>query len=328
MASSARGRMPSGITAAIFVAGFVSILIGFVADSVFAPLSASQEGLALLALGAVAGVLFVWGSSALWRPRRSPDAVTEAELRHMVRVGAEQGILEKTERDLIEGVLRFTDTEVRRIMVPKPQILAISVATAPDEVVRFVAENKYSRYPVYERSINDIIGFLYYKDLLPVLREGKTLDLRSTLRPPLFVPETMKLSTLLKELQRRRLEMAIVVNEHGNVEGVVTLEDLLEQIVGEIQDEYDVEERRIERQKDGSWIIDASMVVDDLPSELHKAIPIGEGYQTVAGFALASLGHLPKSGESWDTSGYHLTIVALEGRRISKVKVEPKRMLG
>lgn len=273
----------------------------------------------LLAAALVAGASFV---PRLNGPRGSYEpAVTPEEIRDLVREGEKQGVLETTERTLIESVLKFSDMEVRRVMAPRPKITAISLAWPPDEVLRYAVENKFSRYPVYDKSVNDVVGFLYYKDLLPALYEKRPLDLRQLLRPPFFVPETMKLDTLLKEMQRRRTEMAVVVNEHGNVEGVVTLEDLLEQIVGPISDEYDVEERRVEKLKDGSWLVDASLVVGDLPPDVRAMVPPEEGYETVAGFALATLQRLPRSGETWDVNGWRLTVVEMDGRRIARLKV-------
>jgi putative hemolysin len=310
---------------AVFAAILVALLIGFAVATPLSTLGSGAAGLAFL-LALFLGVAGAAGATA-WMRRQgppSPPPVTEAEIRRILGQGAEQGAIDQTERALMEGVLRFTDTQVRKVMVPRPQMVAISVHWPAEETYRFLAENKFSRYPVYDNGINDIIGFLNYKDVMTTLREGKPLDVRSVVRPAFFVPETMRLSTLFKELQRRHLEFAVVVNEHGNVEGLVTLEDVLEQIVGEIRDEYDVEERRIERQKDGSWVMDASLVVEDLPPDLTKLIPPGEGYQTVAGFVLATLGRFPRAGESWEVQGYRLTALEVVGRRIAKVKIEKK----
>lgn len=297
---------------AALVAAYAADAYGFATGLVIGAITAA------VIVGAAASIPYLRGPRASAEPAVTPD-----EIRDLVREGEKQGVIETAERSLIESVLKFSDTEVRRVMAPRPKITAISVAWPPDEVLRHAVENKFSRYPVYDKGVNDIVGFLYYKDLLPVLYEKRALDLRQLLRPPFFVPETMKLGTLLKEMQRRRTEMAVVVNEHGNVEGVVTLEDLLEQIVGPIQDEYDVaEEKRVEKLKDGSWLVDASLLVNDLPVDLRAMASGEDGYETVAGFALATLQRLPRSGETWDANGWRLTVVEMDGRRISRLKVQ------
>ncbi|GIX49522.1 MAG: hypothetical protein KatS3mg131_3733 [Candidatus Tectimicrobiota bacterium] len=174
--------------------------------------------------------------------RRPPEsvsitAITEEAVTTMVREGAERGIFEEVEHELIEGVFEFADTAVREIMVPRVRIQALEVNTPPEEVVRKMSEIGHSRVPVYSGDLDHIVGVLYFKDVLRVLGEGKPWEVRSLLHPPLFVPETVQLSRLLRMLQQRRLNMAIVVDEHGGVAGLVTIEDILEELVGEIRDE-------------------------------------------------------------------------------------------
>lgn len=185
-------------------------------------------------------------------------------------------------------------------MVPRPKIHAVQIDTPFQEILKYVTENKFSRYPVYRTNINDITGILYFKDLMSALIQEKAVHLKDLLHPAYFVPETMQVSHLLKELQRRRIQMAIVINEYGSVEGLVTMEDLVEEIVGEIQDEYDVEDRPVERLKDGSWVIDASLSVRDLNTDYGLPIPESANYETLGGFALSQLQNMPKGEKLFD----------------------------
>jgi putative hemolysin len=207
-------------------------------------------------------------------------------------------------------------------MVPTPKIHAIKVDTPTDVVLADMVENKFSRYPVYREDLNDICGILYYKDCMAVAVRRETVDLKSVMHPAYFVPESMKVSHLLKEMQRRHTQMAIVVNEYGNVEGLATMEDLIEEIVGEIRDEYDLEERPVERLKDGSLVVDAALSVRDLNEEYGLPIPESPLYETLGGFVMAQLQNIPRSGAISHFNQYKFTIVDMEGRRIMKVKVE------
>src|SRR5207249_1213692 len=216
----------------------------------------------------------------------------------------------------------FTDTSVREVMVPRPKMFAIEVDTPIPDVLRIIDENKFSRYPVYRKELNDIRGILYQKDLLSRAVAGRPFKLTDLLHSVYYVPESMKVSVLLKEMQRRRIHMAIVVNEHGSVEGLVTLEDLIEEIVGEIQDEYDTEEKPVERLKDGTFIVDASMPIRDLIEEYGLHIPLSPDYEPLSGCITSQLQGLPRGGEVIQSGEYKFTVVDLGDRRVSKVKVE------
>ncbi len=240
----------------------------------------------------------------------------------MLKEGGETGVFDQTERELIHSVFEFADISVKEVMVPRPKMHALSLNTPLEDVLHYIDENMFARYPVYEEGVNDIKGILYYKDLLGHLARREPVSIRKILHRPYFVPETMKVSHLLKELQRRRLQMAIVVNEYGSVEGLVTMEDLVEEIVGEIQDEYDVEERSVERLKDGSLLIDASLSIRDLKDDHGLALPESSEYETLGGFILSQLQNIPRSGEIIKFGAYKFTIVHIEGRRIARVKVE------
>ncbi len=297
--------------------------------------------------------------------------VTEEEIRLLLKEGREKGVFDPTEQELIHSVFEFHDISVREVMVHRLNIHALQSDTPVQEVLKFVAENKFSRYPVYKTNINDICGILVFKDLLATLAEKVTkndaegglppseptprpqalaqdpgspktaslglskpdarrnpeggaaeVKLVDLLHPVFFVPETMKVSHLLKELQRRRMQMAIVVNEYGSVEGLVTMEDLIEEIVGEIRDEYDIEERPVERLKDGSLAVDASLAIRDLASDWGLVLPESPEYETLGGFVLSQLQAVPRGGDIIYYGDFKFTVVDMDGRRIAKVKAE------
>jgi len=268
--------------------------------------------------------LFVGSDSGMVFSR---SFVSEEEIKFLLKEGREKGVFDATEQELIHSIFEFNDISVREVMVARPNLHAIQLNIDPKALLKKVTENNFSRYPVYGKNINDILGILYFKDLLPVLTDMKKIVLKDLLHPAYFVPETMKVSHLLKELQRRRLQLAVVINEYGSVEGLVTMEDLIEEIVGEIEDEYDAEERPVERLKDGSWVVDASLSVRDLRSDYGLPVPESADYETLGGFVLAQLQGIPKGGEIIRHADYTFTIVDMEGRRIAKVKIEKKPVL-
>ena len=256
--------------------------------------------------------------------RGGPDEkvfISEEEINLLMKEGQETGVFDKTEQELIRSVFEFTDTSVKEVMVPRPKMCAIEIDTPTPDLLRYIDENKFSRYPVYRKGLNELLGILYQKDLLSQVASGKSIHL-ADLHPVYYIPEAMKVSLLLKEMQRRRIHMAIVVNEYGSIEGLVTLEDLIEEIVGEIQDEYDTEEKPVERLKDGAILVDASMAVKDLVAEYALPIPISPEYETLSGFITYQIQGLPRGGEVFYHGDYKFTVVDLGDRRVAKVKVE------
>ena len=187
----------------------------------------------------------------------------------MVKEGRQQGVLDQTEMELIHSVFEFSDTPVRKVMVPRPKIFALDAATDPAEVGGLIVESGFSRIPAFDGSIDNIVGLVYIKDALRLLEKRQPVVIRKILHPVLFVPETKKVGALLKELQKRRSHMALVIDEHGSVTGLVTMEDLLEEIVGEIQDEYDWEERAVERLRDGSLVVEGTVSAAELRDKLR-----------------------------------------------------------
>jgi len=253
------------------------------------------------------------------------STASEEEIKWLLKEGRDRGVFEQTEHDLIQSVFEFTDISVKAAMVPRPKMRAVPIDATKQEIIRLFREEKYSRYPVYKNNLSEIVGIILLKDLLGVLTGERSFTLTDFIKPPYFVPETMQVSRLLQEFQRKRTQMAIVVNEYGSVEGLVTMEDLVEEIVGDIRDETDDgEEKPAERLKDGSWVIDASMAVRDLQSEYHFMIPESPEYETIGGFVLSHVQAIPKAGEIIQHGDYKLTIVDMDGRRINKIKLEKK----
>jgi putative hemolysin len=247
--------------------------------------------------------------------------VSEEEIKHLVREGRQQGVLDQTEMEIIHSVFEFKDTPVRKVMVPRPKVFALDADTPPAEVGSLIVESGFSRIPAYSGSLDNMLGVVYAKDALRLLEKRQPVVVRKILHPVHLVPETKKVGELLKELQKRRTHLALVVDEHGSVSGLVTLEDLIEEIVGEIQDEYDWEERPVERMRDGSLVVEGTVPAAEL-REAH-GIPVPEGeFETVAGFMLERLGSVPKGGEAVSVGPWRFTVVDVERNRISKVRIE------
>ncbi len=251
--------------------------------------------------------------------------ISEEEVKYMVEEGREQGVFDQTEQELIHSVFEFTEASVKDVMIPKPRMQAIDVDTPVEEVLAFIVETGKSRYPVYRNSLDEVLGILYDKDLFRLLAEKKPITLAQVLRPAFFTPETTRVSRLLKSMQRRRMPMALVIDEYGGVEGLVTIEDLIEEIVGEIEDETDREDQAVRRLRDGSYIVDASVSIHDLADQHSLAFPESSEYETLAGFVITQLQRMPRGGEIVNFEGWRLTIVDMDGRRIARVKIEPRR---
>ncbi|MCY4488965.1 MAG: hemolysin family protein [Deltaproteobacteria bacterium] len=256
----------------------------------------------------------------------SASFISEEEVKSIIREGTAKGIFDETEKELIHSVFDFADTPVRAVMVPRTEIHAIDVESEPDDVLRNFVESGFSRLPVYENELDQVLGIAYNKDILRAMQANEPIDLRAMVHPPFFVPSSLPISQLLKDLQRRRMALALVVNEYGEVEGLASLEDIIEEIVGEIRDEYDAEERGpVERLPDGSLVVSGSALLKDLQSDYDLPFEESVDYHTLAGFVLAKLKRIPRGGEKIETDGHRLTIADMEGRRILKIRVEENR---
>ena len=248
--------------------------------------------------------------------------ISMEELKILVERGGQQGVLEAEEEQMISAVIELSEGRIHEVMVPRIDVTAIPVDTSMSDAVDTILREGHSRIPVYEESIDNIMGILYAKDLLPYLKDNAAPpELRPLLRIPLFVPESMSVDDLLHELQRRKVHIAIVLDEYGGTAGIVTIEDLLEEIVGEIQDEYDVEEPMIVRLSDDEARFDGRANIDDFVEAfgVDLADEDREEYDTVGGLVYHRVGGVPRVGDSLDVDGVTLTVESTDGRRVGKV---------
>lgn len=251
--------------------------------------------------------------------------VTEEEIKMLVKVGEEEGVLEEGERKMIHSIFEFGDTIVREVMVPRIDITSVEVKAPLKEVLEKIIQEGHSRIPVYEETIDNIIGVLYAKDLLQCFKEDKhQVNLREIVRPAYFVPESKKVSDLFKELRKEKVHMAIVVDEYGGVGGLVTIEDLLEEIVGEIQDEYDVEEPEVQVIDKTTALVDARLNIKEANEILAINLPTEE-VDTVGGFVYSYLGRVPKVGEEIEWENLKIVITKVEAQRILRVKIKKQK---
>ena len=247
--------------------------------------------------------------------------VSEQEILAMADAAVEEDVIEREERQLIHSIIEFGDTVVREVMIPRPDMVAIEARATVNDAMEVVMAAGYSRIPVYEQGIDDINGLLYAKDLMRAVRDKRgEVQVRELSRKANFVPETKRVAELLPEMQKQKSHMAIVVDEYGGTAGLVTLEDLIEELVGEIVDEYDVEEPPIEPLPGGDVRVNARMPIDELNELLEAEFPEGD-YDTVGGLVYFLLGHVPAEGETVDYDGRRLRAERVQGRRIGRVRI-------
>jgi CBS domain containing-hemolysin-like protein len=275
------------------------------------------------AVQAVAGFL-IWPLGLSTEPPSGVDPsgnVTETELMTLVDAGREEGIFEQVEQEMIQSVIQLHDTLAREIMVPRIDMLALDADTPLEQAVDAFLRSGHSRAPVYEETVDNTLGLLYAKDLLRVWREGnQTGSLRNLLRPAYFVPEAKRVDELLTEMQGRSIHMAIVVDEYGGGSGLVTMEDIVEEIVGEIRDEYDQsEEAPFQALKDGDMLFQGRVHLDDFNETMLSNLPSEEA-DTIGGFIYSRLGRVPGVGETVEEAGLVLSVEQVSGRRIRKVR--------
>jgi putative hemolysin len=242
--------------------------------------------------------------------------------------GSELGSLLNRQHEhtrMLERVLEFSELQIKDVMVPRMEVTAIDITTPFDSILLLVESTRYSRYPIYQGALDNVVGILHGKDLMPYLHYPKTFRLSQLLRKPVFIPDTARLNNAIRLLQNAQTHLGIIVDEHGGVEGIVTLEDLIEQIVGEIQDEHDVEVDSVVSHVDGSTGIDASISVRELNERLSLNIPETGQYVTLAGFLLAKAGHLMKEGEEVEFDGGVFRVEQMIGRRIMRVRLARRK---
>jgi putative hemolysin len=250
-------------------------------------------------------------------------AHTEEDIRHIVAGAEDAGVIATTEEEMLYKVFDFADKEVHEVMVPRPQVTAISIAMPTEEALRALLDSPYTRYPVYRESLDEIAGILHVRDLFTALHDRgiANVDLESLLRPAYIVPETKDLAALLSEFRTKNQHVAIVVDEYGAMQGIVTLEDLLEEIVGEIEDEFDLPDESIERIDESRIRIDGTFPIDDFNEQFGKEIE-AEDYHTMAGIVFGEIGRAPEVGDEVQIDGVALRVVEVEGSRIQRLEVE------
>jgi magnesium and cobalt exporter, CNNM family len=250
--------------------------------------------------------------------------LSEAELRMLLSRSTEEGEIEEEEQEMLYKVFDFADKEVSDVMVPRPDVVALSVALPPEEALKAAVESPYTRYPVYRESLDDIVGILHVRDLFRAISERggvQAVSLGELVRDAHMVPETKDLAALLYDFRRTKEHMAIVIDEYGAMEGIVTLEDLVEEIVGEIEDEFDLPDESVERVDERTIRIEGTFPIDDFNEQFETALPI-EDFHTVAGFVFGLLGRAPEEGDRVEHDGLAFTVVELEGSRIERLQVE------
>jgi CBS domain containing-hemolysin-like protein len=249
--------------------------------------------------------------------------VTEQEIRTMADVAAEEDVIEREERALIHSIFEFGDTVVREVMRPRPDMVTVVADDTIESAIAVAIDRGYSRIPACGESTDDVVGLVYLKDLVRRARAGEGNEpVRNAVRPATFVPEQKRVAELLREMQNQQFHMALVIDEYGDTVGLVTLEDLLEEIVGEIADEYDVEEPRVEHLPDGSLRFPGGAPIDEVSEELGTELPDTE-WDTIGGFVLNLLGHVPEEGETVAFPGFELRAEQVRERRIGAVVVRP-----
>jgi putative hemolysin len=296
---------------------------------------ATREKLVLWLVVPLEG-FYIVTKPVVWILQRSADAVvrlfgvdpkdpagssyTEQEIRLLVAQAPE---IEQAEQELIYKAFDFADKEVHEVMVPRPEVVGISVELAAEEILAAVVDSPFTRYPAYRGSLDEIVGILHVRDLFKALYQDgiENVIVEELLRPAYMVPETKDLAALLAEFRRTNQHMAIVVDEYGSMEGIVTLENVLEEIVGEIEDEYDLPDEDVERLDDRRILVDGTFPIDDFNEQFQQELP-QEDYHTVAGFVFGELGRAPEAGDEVTWNGLRFAVVETEGPRIEKLEIE------
>ena len=250
-------------------------------------------------------------------------AHTEEDIRMIMAQAEEGGVIEEAEEEMVYKVFDFADKEVHEVMVPRPEVVALSVDLPTQECLAAVIDSPFTRYPVYRDSLDDIIGILHVRDLFKALydRGIEQVEIEELVRPAHVVPETKDLGAMLAEFRRTNQHIAIVVDEYGSFEGIVTLEDLLEEIVGEIEDEYDLPDESVQRLDDGRIRVDGTFPIDDFNEEFHQELP-QEDYHTVAGFVFGQLGRAAEAGDEVVHDGLRFQVLEVDGPRIERLEIE------
>jgi CBS domain containing-hemolysin-like protein len=270
-----------------------------------------------------------WASARMVRPfgihatSEHASIYTETELRQLIDVSRASGHLGDAEQRMIHRVFEFSDTMVREAMIPRTAMAAISSDCSLEEMAKAFSKHGYSRLPVYRESLDDMIGFVHSKDVMPYLLRPASFRLEQVLQSPLYVVDTARLEDVLRQMQKAKSHFGFVIDEHGGVEGIITLEDLLEEIVGDISDEHDEEvNEQITEEKDGTYVLDGGLAVRDLNRRLKLSVPESEAYTTIGGFLMTEAGHVLQPGEAVKYNGLLFHVESVERRRVMRVRLE------
>lgn len=329
------GAEPISVTCVVVVLSYITLIFGELAPKAIGLQYADPVALYvakpidfIARIGKVAVSLLTLSSRSVLRlfgiSGRDQGFITREEIQHIVAEGHESGAFTDSESEYIKNIFDFTHTTVREVMVPRTHMAAIDLDAPHEEIVRFIMDNQYSRYPVYRGDIERVTGFIHAKDFLGRMVIEPGFAMETIVREAFFVPEGKKVNDLLKDLQRKRIHMAMVVDEYGGLNGMVTTEDLLEELVGEIEDEHDVgEPSRLQVFADGSYLVDALLSVNDLGDLLKISMGDDLPFDTVAGMILHSLGRFPEKGESVEWGGYLFTCDEVGKNRVIRVRITP-----
>src|SRR6266498_153573 len=260
-----------------------------------------------------------WGNGAAMPPDETAEQANEVAKAY-IDTAEQEGLIEGEERRLLQSIVDFGDALVREVMTPRPDIVAIGANATIGDLRALFREQEYSRFPVYKDSLDNIAGFVFVKDLVTLSSDDDARPIAGLLRPAVFVPETKRVPELLKQFQRQQTQCAIVVDEYGGTAGLVTIEDLLEEIVGEIRDEYDVESEPIVDEGRGRFLFSGKVNIDEVAQRLNVEIERG-GFETVGGYLLSHIGRVPAIGERFEMDGLAVEILDVERRRINKVRM-------
>jgi len=285
---------------------------------------AQKEILSLLEEGSDTGIWRKIATLLRFKHRKKPSQPDlQKEIQQLIDVGEEEGLLSEDEGEMIQSILSFSDTLAREIMVPRTDAIIISADTQVEELLQLVIQEGHSRFPVHGGSIDNIIGILHVKDLLSCWSEDH-LDLKDIVRTPYFIPETKKISHLLKELRDKKSHMAIVIDEYGGTAGLVTIEDIIEEIIGEIHDEYDNEDTLMVATDEGDLLVDARLEIEKLVEHFNLDVPKGN-FESVGGFIISLLGRVPQPHETITHAPLEMTIESADARKIRKVRVRVRK---
>jgi CBS domain containing-hemolysin-like protein len=320
-----------GIGIATFVTTILMLTFGEIVPKTYA--ARSTERIALLASRPV-----LWLSYLLYplfwvvdgvrgvfsRNMEIKLTVTEDEIKQWIDVGEEEGTIEEEEHEMLYRVFAFSDTRTREVMTPRADAVLINQNSSLEDTVNIFNETGFTRLPVYDDQIDNIIGILNVKDVFGVIYSpGPKVDIRGLVHEAHFVPESKEIDDLLREMQKKKIHLAIVVDEYGTFAGIITVEDILEELVGEIMDEFDEEEPDIQKVNEWVYLIDARAWIEDVNEELNTSFPIGESYETLGGLIIEQLGHIPRKGEvvTFSESGIRLMVMKMKDHRIENIKL-------